>query len=524
MSEIRECRLPSTWTSATLEDFCQIIQGQSPPGNTYNTTGNGLPFFQGKAEFGEVYPTAVKWCTSPKKVAEANDVLISIRAPVGPTNLCPGVACIGRGLAAIRPEGGISSLFVFYGLRYTAKSLAEKSTGSTFEAISGKDLRSHTLPLPPHPEQHRIVAEIEKQFTRLDAAVEALKRVKTNLKRYRASVLKAACEGRLVPTEAALARDEGRDYEPADRLLARILQERRAKWEADQLAKMHAAGKPPNDNKWKAKYREPAPPDTTNLPPLPEGWGWAALGQLSWDASYGTSEKCDYDRTGPPVLRIPNIERGQVDLTDLKFAAELAKRNVEEALAPGDLLIIRTNGSKDLIGRSAIVEKAFERPHFYASYLIRFRVAQVEPIGQWIGAIWDVPQVRSRIENLAATSAGQYNISLRKLGPLPLPLPPATEQERIIGEVERRLSVVDELEMQVEVNVKRAERLRQAILKRAFEGKLVPQDPTDEPTSVLLERIRSERHEREAGQRTIRAGKPRGKRKSSAEQPKLVYG
>ena len=129
----------------------------------------------------------------------------------------------------------------------------------------------------PSTEQHRIVAEIEKQFTRLDTAVAALKRTQANLKRYRASVLKAACEGRLVPTEAELARKEGRDYEPADRLLACILNERRAKWEADQLAKMQAQGKVPKDDTWKEKYQEPTGPDTTDLPKLPEGWVWASL-------------------------------------------------------------------------------------------------------------------------------------------------------------------------------------------------------------------------------------------------------
>jgi len=144
--------------------------------------------------------------------------------------------------------------------------------GVLYPAVRPKDLRSYTIPLAPLPEQHRIVAEIEKQFTRLDAGVAALERVRANLKRYRASVLKAACEGRLVPTEAESAHAEGREYEPADRLLARILEERRAKWEADQLAKMQAQGKVPKDDKWKEKYQEPAGPDTTDLLELPEGW------------------------------------------------------------------------------------------------------------------------------------------------------------------------------------------------------------------------------------------------------------
>ena len=137
------------------------------------------------------------------------------------------------------------------------------------------------------PEQHRIVEAIESYFTRLDDAVATLERVQRNLKRYRASVLKAAVEGRLVPTEAELARAEGRDYEPASVLLERILAERRRRWEEAELAKMKAKGKTPKDDKWKAKYKEPVAPDTSNLPDLPEGWCWATVEQLASTVATG---------------------------------------------------------------------------------------------------------------------------------------------------------------------------------------------------------------------------------------------
>ena len=200
---------PIGWVLSTLEEACVVIQGQSPPGTTYNTNGLGLPFLQGKAEFTDLYPKAVKWCSAPSKIAEPDDVLISIRAPVGPTNLCAVQSCIGRGLAAIRTQGDMPAKYILYAMRATEEDLRANSTGTTFEAIRGNDLRSHPFPLPPLAEQNRIVAEIEKQFTRLDASVAALKRVQANLKRYRASVLKAACDGKLVPTEAELARVRG---------------------------------------------------------------------------------------------------------------------------------------------------------------------------------------------------------------------------------------------------------------------------------------------------------------------------
>jgi type I restriction enzyme S subunit len=399
-------------------------------------------------------------------------------------------------------------------------------SGTTRLKLPQAPMRSIPLAIAPYPEQLRVVAEIDKQFTRLDAAVAALKRVQANLKRYRASVLKAACEGRLVPTEAELARAEGRDYEPADKLLARILDGRRARWEAEQLAKMQPAGKPAKDHVRKAEYKEPAPPDTANVPKPPEGWVWVSLEQISWDAGYGTSEKCDYGWSGPPVLRIPNIVSGKVDISDLKFAADSTELDESDELARGDFLVIRTNGSKKLIGRGALVSRSFEKPHFYASYLIRFRLLNLGSTPRWVSTLWDVPDNRVRIERLAATSAGQYNINIAKLNSIPLVVPPVAEQDRIVAEVERRLSVIEELETLVEASLKRAGRLRQAVLKRAFEGKLVPQDPNDEPASNLLERVRTERAQAatpETGETTSKRGRPKAmaQSKSAARRPIL---
>ena len=195
--------------------------------------------------------------------------------------------------------------------------------GVLYPAVRPKDIRSYCLPLPPLPEQRRIVAEIEKQFTCLQAGLAALKRLQANLKRYRAAVLKAAVEGRLVPTEAELARREGRSYEPAGELLKRILAERRAGWESAQLAKFHASGKDPNDDKWKANYKGPASPDGADLPALPEGWARATVEQTSWLVQYGSSAKTIESPTGIVVLRMGNITTdGRLDLTEVKHLPE----------------------------------------------------------------------------------------------------------------------------------------------------------------------------------------------------------
>ena len=224
--------LPDGWVWTTLEEICKIILGQSPPSSTYNTQGEGLPFYQGKLEFGGTYPTPRKWCTAPKKIAETGDILISVRAPVGPTNICPEKSCVGRGLAAIRGLGGIEPLFILYLMRTFEDEIAGKGTGTTFDAITGNQLKTFVIPLPPLPEQHRIVAKIEELFTKLDAGIDALHKVQSQLKRYRQSVLKAAFEGKL--TEA-----------------------------------------------WRAEHRDEIEPASPIADDLPNGWVWTTLGKIS---------------------------------------------------------------------------------------------------------------------------------------------------------------------------------------------------------------------------------------------------
>jgi type I restriction enzyme S subunit len=400
----------------------------------------------------------------------------------------------------------VDGKFLYYQLKHLLPEVTKGNRGSTVRFIRIGDITGCECGLPPINEQIRLVLEIERQFSRLDAAVAALRRTQANLRRYRAAVLKAACEGRLVPTEAELAKREGRTYESASILLERILAERRSRWEADQLGRFKALRKVPNDNKWKSKYEEPIAPDSA-LSKLPEGWLWATLSQVSWKASYGTSEKCDYDWPGPVVLRIPNVASGKIDLTDIKHAQKSHEFDETDAITPGDLLIVRTNGSRDLIGRSAVVQESFSTPHLYASYLIRYRLIGELSLLAWMRTIWDSPWNRAQIESLAATTAGQYNVSVGKLNGLPIPVPPADEMQRIATEIDRHTSIIDELEAQVEANLVRAERLRQSILKQAFAGNLAPQDSNDEPARVLLERIQNEREAAHDGPSTTSTGR-----------------
>ena len=175
-----------------LKECCTIIAGQSPESKYYNSNGDGLPFFQGKADFGELYPSIRVYCSQPTKIAEKDDILLSVRAPVGPTNLAPCKVCIGRGLTAIRPSEVLLTRYVLLFFRYFEAQLASKGTGTTFKAITQDVVKNLEIPIPPLPEQERIVARIEELFSQLDAGVKTLKKTKAQLAVYRQAVLKEA--------------------------------------------------------------------------------------------------------------------------------------------------------------------------------------------------------------------------------------------------------------------------------------------------------------------------------------------
>lgn len=391
--------------------------------------------------------------------------------------------------------------FLAYCLPGYLSAINAHTSSITVKHLSSRTITDIPLPLAPLLEQSRIADTLDELFSDLDAGVAALERARAKLKLYRASVLKAAVEGALT----AGWRAQHPDTEPAAELLQRILAERRQRWEEAQLARYEAKGQAPPKN-WKAKYKEPVGPDTEGLPGLPEGWCWATLSQIAWSAGYGTSEKCRETNTGLAVLRIPNIIGGRLNLEDLKFAPPEYSERDEDLISVGDLLVVRTNGSRSLIGRGAVVRDPQSTRLSFASYLIRLRLIPHTILLHWVSLLWDSFHVRRWIEARAATSAGQYNISLGVLEKLIIPVPPLAEQAAIVETVEDQLSVIDHLEAELDAKRKSAQALRQSILRHAFTGQLVPQDPSDEPASELLRRIAAERTARAA---TTAGSRPR---------------
>jgi len=215
---------------------------------------------------------------------------------------------------------------------------------------------------------------------------------------------------------------------------------------------------------------------------------WVKLGDVLVHGRYGSSTKCSYDAPGLPVLRIPNVQSGSISLADMKRAVDQDVDLTSALVATGDVLVVRTNGSRALIGRAAVVPPVRE-PLAFASYLIQLRVNSEVLDPAYLVATLTSPHLRVALEQLAATSAGQYNISLAKLRSVRIPLPTAAMQHLLMTEAEFQLMAVRRLERDVERESILSDRLRSSILSAAFSGTLVPQDPTDEPASILLERI-----------------------------------
>ena len=489
--------LPDGWLWAILEDCTEILDGQRVPINVKEREKR----IRGKS-MSELYPYygasgQVGWIDDYL----FDDELVLLGEDGAPfldflkdkAYLTKGKSWVNNHAHVLRARTELMSnqLLCYYLNTYDYHNYV---TGTTRLKLNQSMMRRISVPLPPLPEQQRIVAKIEELFTKLDAGVNELHKAQSQLKRYRQSVLKSAFEGKLTEAWRAEYQDE---IEPASVLLERVLTERRKKWETEQLEQMRAKEKTPKDDKWKAKYKEPVAPDMIELPKLPKGWTWATVEQLSTKIQYGSSKKTDADSNGVPVLRMGNIVDGKIVLNNLKYLPKEHNEFPELLLNKGDLLFNRTN-SRELVGKTAVYT-GIPNPCSFASYLIRVRFhPRIDSmiVAYYINSVYG----KDWILSVVSQQAGQANVNGTKLKLLAVPMPPEKEQQILVEEVERHLSVADEVEKTITAELKRAEQLRQSILKKAFSGKLVPQDPNDEPASVLLERIKAEKSEHTQGQ------------------------
>lgn len=454
-------RLPDDWTWTTLGDVC------SPPQYGWTTSARGT----GKLKLlrttditsGQIDWNQVPFCEidppNPEKyLLQPGDVVISRAGSVGFSHLIKSAepAVFASYLIRFHPVG-IDPVYLSYFLKSPAywEAISEAKLGIAVQNVNATKLKEIQIPLPPLLEQKAIVEIIETQFTRLDAAVAALKRVQANLRRYRAAVLKAACEGWLVPTEAELALAERRTYEPAAALLERILAERRAQWQAEHPGK---------------QYKELAGPDVSTLPELPEGWCWAQVKQVG-EVQLGR-QRAPQHHQGPfmrPYLRVANVYEDRIDTSDVLEMNFTPSEFETYQLHYGDILL-NEGQSPEFLGRPAMYQDEVPGACFQNT-LIRFQAAS-GVLPEYALAVFRHYLHSGRFQRLSQITTNIAHLSAGRFAEIEFPLPPLDEQARIVEELDRRMSLSDQTDKAIDQGNKRGSRLRQSILQRAFSGKL----------------------------------------------------
>lgn len=395
----------SGWKIVRLGDACRTTSGGTPSRKHPEFFDGTIPWVKsGELTDGLVVDveeriTEAAVANSSAKVFPAGTLLIAMYgATVGKLGVLARPAATNQAVCAVFPNEGIDAKFLFWFLRFQRATLIEKAVGGAQPNISQSILRDLPVPVPPWDSQRRIVAEIEKQFSRLDEAVANLQRVKANLKRYKAAVLKAAVEGRLVETEG--------------------------------------------------------------------GWSSVVLGDIALSVRNGCSVKPDAD-SGARILRISAVRPLELDAQDVRFLPGNLEDYAPFDIKTGDVLFTRYNGSRDYVGVCAVVPERMP-PTIYPDKLIRVRVDKEKVLPEFLAIACSAGEGRDFIKSKIRTTAGQSGVSGSDIKSIPMSVPSVGAQEVIVAEVDRRLSVLRNVEAEVKANLRRAEALRQATLARAF--------------------------------------------------------
>ncbi|TSA07284.1 MAG: hypothetical protein D4R79_17795 [Comamonadaceae bacterium] len=453
MSEFQTTRLGDITT--------KVGSGSTPRGGESAYQSEGIPLirsmnvhFDGFRRDGLAFLNAAQAAALKNVEVRANDVLLNITgASIGRVTSAPTEmdgARVNQHVCIIRPDDRLESSF----LRWFLASPSQQrlingiESGATRQALTKEKILDFEIPLPAVDQQREIVAELEKQFSRLDEAVANLQRVKANLKRYKASVLKDAVEGRLVPTEAELARREGCSFETGEQLLQRILETRCISWIG------------------RGKFKTPDALETMGLLELPSGWAWTSVEQIAEVISGLTKNPTRESLPLKlPYLRVANVYANELRLDDMAEIGVADNELQKLMVLKNDLLVVEGNGSPDQIGRVAKWDGSIS-PCVHQNHLIKVRAVIAEP--DWMLNWLISPGGRKQIELVSSSTTGLHTLSSGKVGHLPVPLPPVAEQQRIVSEVDRRLSLIRRVETEVDTNLKRAERLRAATLQKSF--------------------------------------------------------
>lgn len=439
--------LPKGWVKTRLADVVNYKKGKKPKFLTDIYSSELVDYLDIEGFINQnIRQYADK---ESSKLAKKNDVLVVWD---GARSGLAGLAkegAIGSTLVCLSPVK-IEQKYLLWFIQTKYKYINDNHKGSGIPHVDPEIFWNLQIPLPPLNEQCRIVAKLEQLLAKVESCKQRLEKIPVILKRFRQSVLAAACSGRLTEDW----REQNPDIEPALELFSKNIKD--------------------------------------ELSDFPETWYLVLVGDVIKGLKYGTSQKCSYKVNGVPVLRIPNINEGLVEISDLKYA-ELNEREYNQLkLEPGDILLIRSNGSVSLVGKTAIVRDT-EKGFAYAGYLIRLRPNTSLILSNYLNLALSSYEVRLQIEIPARSTSGVNNINSEEVKNLKIPIPSLAEQQEIVRRVEALFKKADTIEQRYQKAKTYIDQLTQSILAKAFRGELVPQDHNEESAEVLLDRIRSEK-------------------------------
>lgn len=427
--------LPPGWAEATLGDVSDLNMGQSPAGEFTNSDNVGMPLVGGASDLkgGRVTPT--RCTTTPTKVAQPNDIILCVRATIGRWATTRQEVCLGRGVAGLTPL--IEAKWLQFFLTWEAEEIDKAGVGSTFRQVDKATLTSWPVFLPPLAEQRRIVAKLDALTVRLARARSEARRVRELAEKLRRGTLRQAFVGALTHSQS------------------------------------HA--------------------DERGSTALPDGWTLQELGQIS-DIQGGIQVGKKRQGAVPLIetsyLRVANVQRGWLKLDEIKTIGVTAEERARLLLQPGDILM-NEGGDRDKLGRGWVWQGQVA-DCIHQNHVFRIRLHDREFPPEFISHYANEFGQQYFIDEGTQTT-NLASISKRKVAALPVPLPPVEEARRITKLITHAFARADRLEAEARKALALIDRLEAAILAKAFRGELVPQDPNDEPASVLLERIRARR-------------------------------
>ncbi len=428
---------------------------------------------------------------SSAKLIKASSVLMVTRSGILQHTFPVGVnsieVAVNQDLKAITPHTGINEKYVaWYLVANNNKILANCSKdGTTVQSVDTDQLKSLQIPIAPHKEQNRIVSKIDELFSDIEAGERALARARVALERYRKSVLKAAVIGELTKDWREANKNK---LEPADKLLERILAARRTAWEEAELAKMKAKGKTPKDDKWKKKYKPPEDPVFSFLRIVPNEWAAGRI-DLFGEVQLGR-QRAPKHHTGDhmrPYLRVANVFEERIDTSDVKEMNFTPKEYENYKLHRGDILL-NEGQSAELVGRPAIYNDEVPGACF-TNTLVRYRVFENLTV-DFAMLLFRHFMHSGHFTKIARITTNIAHLGTDRFASMKIPCPSAPEQLEIVSRATEAFSKTNHIEAALDKQERKSKALRQSILKSAFEGRLVPQDISDEPASVLLERLK----------------------------------